>query len=99
MCRRRLFSASAGLCRPTRPWTRSYEILQTVPGREREIRIALKKLDTGLVEIKSRGVTINTDALQRRLRGKGDRPLVVIWTRMGDKQKAFIGVRRKNDQK
>ena len=78
---------------------RSYEILQTVPGREREIRIALKKLGAGLVEVKSRGVTINTDALQKRLRGKGDRPLVVLWTRMGDKQKAFIGVRRKNEQK
>jgi len=78
---------------------RSYEILQTVPGREREIRIALKKLDAGLVEIKSRGVSINTDALQRRLRGKGARPLVVLWTRMGDKQKAFIGVRRKNKGK
>ncbi len=77
---------------------RSYEILQAVPGREREIRIALKKLDAGLVEIKSRGITINTDALQRRLRGKGTRPLVVLWTRMGDKQKAFIGVRRKNAQ-
>ena len=78
---------------------RSYEILQTVPGREREIRIALKKLGAGLVEVKSRGVSINTDALQRRLRGKGDRRLVVLWTRMGDKQKAFIGVRRKNEQK
>ena len=77
---------------------RSYEILQAVPGRERDIRIALKKLGAGLVEIKSRGVTIDTDALQRRLRGKGDRRLVVLWTRMGDKQKAFIGVRRKNDQ-
>lgn len=74
---------------------RSYEIIQTVPGREREIRIALKKLGAGLVEIKSRGVSIDTDALQRRLRGKGDRKLVVLWTRMGDKQKAFIGVRRK----
>ncbi len=73
---------------------RSYEIIETVPGREREIRIALKKLDAGLVEIKSRGVTINTDALQKRLRGKGDRRLVVLWTRMGDKQRAFIGVRR-----
>ncbi|MDP6633763.1 MAG: class I SAM-dependent methyltransferase [Phycisphaerae bacterium] len=78
---------------------RSYEIIETVPGREREIRIALKKLNAGLVEIKSRGVSINTDALQRRLRGKGDRPLVVLWTRMGDKQKAFIGVRRKNEQR
>jgi len=75
---------------------RSYEIIETVAGREREIRIALKKLNAGLVEIKSRGVTINTDALQRRLRGKGDRKLVVLWTRMGDKQKAFIGVRRRS---
>jgi len=75
---------------------RSYEIIETAAGREREIRIALKKLNAGLVEIKSRGVSINTDALQRRLRGKGDRKLVVLWTRMGDKQKAFIGVRRKS---
>ncbi|MBT3201481.1 MAG: methyltransferase domain-containing protein [Phycisphaerales bacterium] len=74
---------------------RSYEILETVAGREREIRLALKKYDAGVVEIKSRGVSINTDALQRRLRGKGSRRLVVLWTRMGDKQKAFIGVRRK----
>jgi hypothetical protein len=75
---------------------RSYEILETVSGREREIRLALRKYDAGLVEVKSRGVSIKTDGLQRRLRGKGDRPLVVLWTRMGDKQKAFIGVRRKS---
>jgi len=73
---------------------RSYEILQTLPGRERDVRIALKKLDAGLVEVKSRGVNIDTDRLQKRLRGKGSRPLVVLWTRLGDKQRAFIGVRR-----
>jgi hypothetical protein len=71
-----------------------YEIIETVSGREGEIRLSLKKLNAGFVEIKSCGVNINTDALQRRLRGKGDRALVVVWTRMGDKQKAFIGVRR-----
>lgn len=74
---------------------RSYEILEMVSGREREIRLALKKYDVGLVEVKSRGVSIKTDGLQRRLRGKGSRTMVVLWTRMGDKQKAFIGVRRK----
>jgi len=73
---------------------RSYEILRTLPGRERDVRIALKKLDVGLVEVKSRGVHIDTDALQRRLRGKGSRNLVVLWTRLGDKQRAFVAVRR-----
>jgi hypothetical protein len=44
----------------------------------------------GIVETKPRGLWLDTDAVQRRLRGDGDRPLAILWCKMGSKQQAFI---------
>jgi len=72
------------------PFARCFRILQTVPGRERDIAAAIAAVGGGIVEIKPRGLRLDTDALQRRLRGKGDRPLAILWCKMGSKQQAFI---------
>jgi hypothetical protein len=45
------------------------------------------------VEVKPRGVKLDTDALQRELRGRGERPLVVLWGKVGAAQVAFIAER------
>ena len=55
------------------PFARVFRILKTAPGRERDITAAIAELDGGIVEIKPRGVALNTDALQKRLRGDGSR--------------------------
>ena len=69
---------------------RCFRILKTVPGRLRDVARAVVQLDGGVVEVKPRGVKLDTDALQGELRGRGDRPLTVLWGKVGRKQQAFI---------
>ena len=73
-----------------KPMARSYRILREVSGREGDVAKAVRQLGGGTVHVKTRGVSLDTDALQRRLRGKADRPLVVLWCRLGQRQRAFI---------
>ena len=48
----------------------------------------------GIVEIKPRGLKLDTDALQKRLRGKGERALSILWCKIGSREQAFIAERR-----
>jgi THUMP domain-like len=50
---------------------------------ERRLRGALSALDCGALEILVRGVRVDPDALRRRLRPRGGRPLSVVITRVG----------------
>ena len=72
------------------PFARCFRILHTAAGRERDIAATITELHGGIVEIKPRGLRLDTDALQRRLRGDGDRPLAVLWCKLGSRQQAFI---------
>ncbi len=72
------------------PLARSFHILVAVPGRRRDITRALASLNAGVVEVKPRGVRMDTDAMQHALRGKGDRNLTVLWCRLGESQRALI---------
>lgn len=78
----------------TTPLASSFRVLREVPGRETDIATALRDLGAGVVEVKPRGVRLDTDGLQRRLRGQGPRSLVVLWTRREERQIAFIAERR-----
>ena len=73
------------------PLARSYRILRTVPGRQRDVAQAVAELDGGVVQVKPRGLKLDTDDLQRRLRGQGDQALTVLWGKVGPRQQAFIG--------
>lgn len=75
------------------PLAACFEIIETVPGREKDVGRALRRLDAGVVEVKPRGVQLDTDRLQRSLRGRGGQTLSVLWTRRGASQVAFIAVR------
>ncbi|MFP4052345.1 MAG: THUMP-like domain-containing protein [Phycisphaerae bacterium] len=75
------------------PLATSFELLAEVPGREKDVARALQKMDAGLVEVKTRGLRLDTDRLQKTLRGKGQSPLVVLWTRRGEKQVAMLARR------
>jgi len=76
------------------PLARCFELLRTVPGRRRDVAAAVHDLGGGIVEVKPRGVKLDTDAMQKALRGDDDRPLTVLWCRIGPKQQAFIAQRR-----
>jgi len=75
------------------PLARCFRVLAVVPGREADVADAIRSLNGGLVEIKPRGLKLDTDALQVRLRGRGDRLLVVLWGALGATHRAFIAER------
>lgn len=72
------------------PMAACFEVLADVPGRNRDIAQAVRKLDGGRVEVKPRGLKMDTDRLQRQFRGRGQNPLAILWCRLGAKQRAFI---------
>ncbi|MEB3983735.1 class I SAM-dependent methyltransferase [Mycobacterium sp. 663a-19] len=65
------------------PGVRGFEVLEQLGFDERRLRWALAALDCGALEILVRGVRVDPDALRRRLRPRGARPLSVIITRVG----------------
>ena len=75
------------------PLATSFQVLREVPGRPRDVRKAIADLDGGVVEVKPRGLRLDTAALQRELRGPGQRRLAVLWTQLGRRQTAFIAER------
>jgi len=72
------------------PLARSYRILEVVAGRPGDVRRAVRALGGGVVAVKPRGVRLDTDRLQRQLRGPGKRCLTVLWGRVGLSQRAII---------
>lgn len=75
---------------PTTTLARCFRILRATPGRQGDIARALADLDAGVVEVKPRGVTLDTDKMQRSLRGRGSRTLTVLWGRADKKEIAFL---------
>jgi THUMP domain-like len=73
------------------PAVRGFEVLQQLPFDERRLRRALGALDCGSLEILVRGVggiAADPDALRRRLRLRGSRPLSAVITRIGSQKTA-----------
>ena len=65
------------------PAVRGFEVLEQLAFDERRLRQALSALDCGALEILVRGVQVDPDALRRRLRLRGSRPLSAVITRIG----------------
>ncbi len=72
------------------PAIKNFRILREVAGRTRDVAAAVAELGGGVVEVKPRGVRLNTDLLQKELSGGGNKPLVVLWCRIGQSQRVFI---------
>ncbi|WP_197503769.1 class I SAM-dependent methyltransferase [Mycobacterium sp. 852014-50255_SCH5639931] len=62
---------------------RGFEVLERLAFDERRLRQALSGLDCGTLEVLVRGVRVDPDALRRRMRLRGSRPLSVVITRIG----------------
>jgi hypothetical protein len=65
------------------PGVRGFEVLERLPFNERRLRQALSVLGCGSLEVLVRGVQVDPDALRRRMRPRGSRPLSVIIARIG----------------
>ncbi|MEO1009299.1 MAG: class I SAM-dependent methyltransferase [Planctomycetota bacterium] len=75
------------------PWLTPFRVLEMLPWRPRRVRAALRSLGGGVVSVKTRGVRLDTDDLQRTLRGDGDWALEVFVLRLGDARVAAIAER------
>ena len=64
------------------PFARSYEILETLPHREKQLRAALHERGVGRLTIKKRGVDVVPDQLRKRLALKGDNEATIVLTRV-----------------
>ena len=64
------------------PFARSYEVLETLPHRERALRAALHERGVGKLTIKKRGVDVIPDQLRKRLALTGDNEATIVLTRV-----------------
>lgn len=65
------------------PEVRGFEVLEQLAFNEQRLRQALSALGCGSLESLVRGVEVDPDALRRRMRPRGSRPLSVIVARIG----------------
>lgn len=65
-----------------------FRIVEQVPLKK--LKGALQAYDPGSLEILVRGVDIDPDALRKKLRPRGSRPMTVVVTRIGSQGVAFI---------
>jgi SAM-dependent methyltransferase len=64
------------------PFARSYEVLETLPHREKQLRAALHERGIGRLTIKKRGVNVSPDQLRKRLALTGDDEATIVLTRV-----------------
>jgi SAM-dependent methyltransferase len=64
------------------PFARSYEVLETLPHREKPLRAALHERGIGRLTIKKRGVNVAPDQLRKRLALTGDNEATIVLTRV-----------------
>ncbi|WP_231998222.1 class I SAM-dependent methyltransferase [Mycobacterium sp. 1245499.0] len=62
---------------------RGFEVLEQLVFDERRLRQALSARDCGALEVLVRGVRVDPDALRKRMRLRGSRPLSVVIARIG----------------
>ncbi|HET7357463.1 MAG TPA: methyltransferase domain-containing protein [Nocardioidaceae bacterium] len=67
----------------TTPFARSYEVLETLPYKEKALRAALRERRVGRLTIKKRGVHVVPDQLRKRLALSGDEEATIVLTRCG----------------
>lgn len=72
------------------PFARGYEVLETLPFRERALRAVLAERDVGALTIKKRGVQVVPDQLRKRLALHGSREATVVLTRAAGSGTALL---------
>lgn len=72
------------------PFTTGWQILDVLPWHEKKIREALKSLGAGPIDIRRRGLPGDVPSITKRLRGKGNRRIMIAMTRMSDAPTAIL---------
>jgi SAM-dependent methyltransferase len=73
------------------PFARCWRIREWMPFQLKRLRARLRELDVGRVTVKKRGSPLESDQLARQLSGDGNRPLVVVLTRVRGRPAVLIG--------
>ncbi|MGD9853872.1 MAG: class I SAM-dependent methyltransferase [Planctomycetaceae bacterium] len=71
-------------------FVRAFEVLADLPNNERQIRRTFRESGFGQVEIKSRHVPVDADAVRRKLPLPGNEPGVLIYARVAGRTRALI---------
>jgi len=68
--------------RVSTPFATGYEVLETLPYKEKQLKAALRERGIGTITIKKRGVDVVPEQLRRRLALDGDTEATVVLTRI-----------------
>jgi hypothetical protein len=63
------------------PFARSFEVLDELPFREKQLRASLRERGVGALTIKTRGVGVVPDQLRKRLALAGEQEATIVLTR------------------
>jgi len=72
------------------PFARSFEVLEELPFREKQLRAALRARGIGSLTIKTRGVSVVPDQLRKRLALAGEQEATIVLTRARDRGVCFL---------
>ena len=72
------------------PFARSFEVLETLPYKEKPLRAALRERGIGRLTIKKRGVDVVPEELRKRLALKGEQEATLVLTRVAGKGTALL---------
>ncbi|UOZ10566.1 class I SAM-dependent methyltransferase [Amycolatopsis sp. WQ 127309] len=72
------------------PGVRAFRVLEQGPYSEKSLKSVLKRHDVGRLEILTRGLDVDPDALRRRLKPRGSAEASVVLTRIGRAPVAFV---------
>jgi hypothetical protein len=74
----------------TTPFARSYEVLEELPYKEKQLRAALRERHVGRLTIKKRGVDVVPEQLRKRLALEGPEEATLVMTRVAGKGTALL---------
>ncbi|HQR27926.1 MAG TPA: class I SAM-dependent methyltransferase [Nocardioides sp.] len=72
------------------PFARGYRVLETLPFREKQLRLALRQRGIGRLTIKKRGVDVVPEALRKRLSLTGEDEATLVLTRVSGAGTALL---------
>ena len=72
------------------PLLKPYRVLSVTENSPELISKALKELGIGMIDYKARGVKVDLKTIHKQIRGKGRDKGLVVFTKIGDKEKAVI---------
>jgi SAM-dependent methyltransferase len=72
------------------PFARSYQVLEELPFREKQLRAALRERGVGRLTIKKRGVDVVPEQLRKRLDLSGDAEATIVLTRVAGHGTALL---------